>query len=48
MHLPSHLPSQQTPSMQLPLAHCLSHEQLDDWGRERVPSLHVEDVARVT
>ena len=34
MHLPSHLPSQQTPSMQLPLAHCLSHEQLDDWGRE--------------
>jgi hypothetical protein len=21
---------------------------VDDWGRERVPSLHVEDVARVT
>jgi hypothetical protein len=34
MHLPSHLLSQQTPSMQLPPAHCLSQEQLADFGRD--------------
>jgi len=34
MHLPSHLLSQHTPSMQLPLAHCLSQEQLADLGRD--------------
>jgi len=34
MHFPSHFESQQTPSVQMPLAHCLSQRQLEEFGRD--------------
>jgi len=39
MHFLSHFASQQTPSTQKPLAHCLSQRQVEEFGRAAVESV---------
>ena len=39
MHFLSHFASQQTPSAQMPLAHCLSQRQVEEFGRAAVETV---------